>query len=70
MGHLLEAKVSTADKERTSPLFNDPVESGWAKLWTTDWLKSALARDLTDDTSDLEVREQELDIDYDLADTV
>ena len=52
--------MSTADKERISPPFNDPVESGWAKLWTTDRLKNALARDLTDDTSDLEVREQEL----------
>ena len=70
VSHLLEAKVSTADRDWTSSPFKDPVESGWAKLWTTDWLKNALARDLAEDTPDLEAREQELDIDYELADIV
>ena len=67
--HLYEAKVSIVDKQRTSPPFTDPVESGWAKLWTTDWLKNALARNLADDNPDLEETE-ELDFNYELADMV
>jgi hypothetical protein len=70
VSHLHEAKVNIVDKERTSPPFLDPVESGWTKLWTTDWLKNALARNLADDDTDLEQIEGELDLDYELADMV
>ena len=59
VGHLQEAKVGTVDNNRTSPPFTDPVESGWTKLWTTDWLKKALERDLVDDSDDLEQRDTE-----------
>ena len=68
ISHVHEAKVGTVDKDRTSPSFADPVERGWTKLWTTDWLKNALARNLVDDNPDLEQTEGELDLDYELAD--
>lgn len=70
VSHLHEAKIiNIVDEARTSPLFTDPVESGWIKLWTTDWLENALARNLADDNADLEQIE-ELDLDYALADMV
>ena len=68
-GQLHKAKVNHVDEEQTSPPFTDPVESGWIKLRTTDWLKNALARNLADDNADLEQIE-ELDLDYELADMV
>ena len=71
VSNLHEAKVNIVDTQRTSPPFKDPVESGWTKLWTTDWLKNALSRNLADDTDpDLEQVEGELDLDYELADMV
>ena len=42
ISHLQDARVSIVDKYQTSPPFIDPVESGWGKLWTTDWLKNAV----------------------------
>ena len=66
MGHLQEAKVATVDKERTSPPFTDPVESGWTKLWTTNWLKKALERNLVEESTD----GWRSDIDYELADMI
>ena len=65
VSHLHEAKVNIVDEEQTSP----PVESGWTKLWTTDWLENALARNMADNNTDLEQIE-ELDLDYELADMV
>lgn len=71
VSNLHEAKVNIVDTQRTSPPFKYPVESGWTKLWTTDWLKNALSRNLADDTDpDLEQVEGELDLDYELADMV
>lgn len=68
--HLQEARVSTVDKNRTSPQFTDPVQSGWQKLALSDWLKNTLARHLVDDSTDLQHREGELDLDYELADVI
>ena len=65
------------DKDRTTPPFADPVETGWQKLTTTDWLKTTLSRHLVDDSDDLQEGrgsefEQglEVDFDYELADVV
>ena len=70
VSNLHEAKVNV-DTQRTSPPFKDPVESGWTKVWTTDWLKNALSHNLADDTKpDLEQVDRKLDLDYELADTV
>lgn len=68
VSHLHEAKVSTVDKNQTSPPFTDPVQCGWEKVTLSDWLKNALARNLVDDYTDLLHREGELDLDYELAD--
>ena len=77
MSHLHEAMVNILDKDRTSPSFADPVETGWQKLATTDWLKTTLTRHLVDDSDDLqEGRDSEVehtlevDFDYELADVV
>ena len=70
VSHLHQAKVSTVDKDRMAPPFTDSVQSGWIKLWTTDWLKSVLARNFVDDNTDLDQIEGELDLDYELADVI
>ena len=79
VNHLHEAKVTAINKNRTTPSFIDPVESGWQKLAMTDWLKNALVRHLVDDSTDLQGeeldldsghREGELDFDYELSDVV
>lgn len=78
VSHLHEAKVNISDKDQTTP-FSNPVESGWQKLATTDWLKNTLTRHLVDDSDDLdeedtdsefEHRLGEVDFDYELADVV
>ena len=77
--HLHEAKANIFDKDRTTPSFSDPVESGWQKLATTDWLKTTLTRHLVDDSDYLQEEERdsesehglgEVDFDYELADVV
>ena len=67
VNHLHEAKVTTVDNNRTTPIFPDPVASGWQKLSTTDWLKNALSRDLAEEGSDLEERVGEINLDYEIA---
>ena len=54
VSHLHEAKVNVLDKDRTTPPFIDPVETGWQKLAMTDWLKNTLTRHLVDDSADLQ----------------
>ena len=56
VSHLHEAKVNILDKDRTTPPFADPVETGWQKLATTDWLKTTLTWHLVDDSDDLRFR--------------
>ena len=78
VSHLHEAKVNVLNKDRTTPPFIDPVETGWQKLAMTDWLKNTLTRHLVDDSADLqedtdsefERRLGDLDFEYELADVV
>lgn len=69
--HLTEKEVQIVVKERSSPGFVDPTESGWKKINTTSWLKDTLSRSL--EVENLETVEnlqvdQELDLDYELSD--
>lgn len=77
VSHLQEAEVNILDKDRTTPPFSDPVETGWQKLATTDWLKSTLIQHLVDDSDDLQEdtdsefdHRLEVDFDCELADVV
>ena len=78
VSHLHDAKVNVLDKDRISPPFTDPVETGWQKLAMTDWLKNTLTCHLVDESADLqedtdsefEQRLGELDFEYELADVV
>ena len=78
VSHLHEAKVNVLDKDRTTPPFIDPVETGWQKLAMTDWLKNTLIRHLVDDSADLQEDTDsefehtlgDLDFEYELADVV
>ena len=77
VSHLHEVKVNILDEDRISPSFADPVEIGWQKLATTDWLKTTLTRHLVDDSDDLQEgrgsefeHTLEVDLDYELADVV
>ena len=67
--HLTQNQVHILDTNRKSPVFTDPTETGWKKIGTTTWLKDTLSRSLEvdDDSGDLHL-EQELDLDYELAD--
>lgn len=71
VAHLTENEVQVVQKERLSPGFVDPTESGWKKISTTTWLKDTLARSLevenVETDEDLQIG-QEIDLHYELGD--
>ena len=66
--HLKEKNVHIVDKERLSPKFVDPTESGWKKISTTSWLKDTLLKSLEVEAVVEDLQAEELDLYYELTD--
>ena len=69
--HLMEKRAVHSLDDRTTPVFQDPTNTGWAKF-TSAWLRDTLHRTSTDDLQESQTEvEEELDItdaEYSLAD--
>ena len=63
--YLTDKEVTVKKTERTSPSFVDPIETGMKKL-TTSWLEGVLSNTLPDDDQQRELREGEVDLDFEL----
>lgn len=66
--HLLDNQIAKEVKDRTTPAFIDPMESGLHTLTQGDWLQKQL-RSKFEDYLQNEESHGEVDIDYELADT-
>jgi hypothetical protein len=65
--HLLEKHITKEVKDRTTPVFTDPTDTGLKTLTQGDWLQKQLEK--IGDNLQSEERHGETDLDYELADT-
>ena len=65
---LTDGKVTSSDKERNSPSFNDPAVIGLDKLANTNWLKDTLNRTEQCEENNIERESNQglVDINYEL----
>lgn len=65
--HLLSNSVTIETQGRCSPEFVHPVDSGWKKMSSPDWLEGVLSKSLVED--DIVVR-GEVQLEYELTDNL